>query len=349
MQKKVSEKIPGLFLFLLKQARFAMKILYDDDRAEEERCRKEVLSLAEHRLKRENPMELEVFTYCCSVRGKEHIRRDIPCQDASCLEEVAEGLYLLVVADGCGSAAKADEGSRAAADRAKAFIESEMPLKSRNRTVKILKTLCCASLLEADRYLSALAEDRNGHESDFATTLTVCLYDANLRRLGFAHIGDGAIWVRSNGEYKKLTSEIRPPFMPDHYVTLLYQGASHWLCGEAKDVGAVLVCTDGMLKAIQPELSFRDGAAFCRPVFEYFLNRQIFSKDDPRDIAPQIRGSLDAVEKRHLHALVEARINRNFQCFCGDDVSGDPAALITDLLWRIRDDKTVCAVIQNDE
>ncbi|MGN0961952.1 MAG: protein phosphatase 2C domain-containing protein [Clostridia bacterium] len=297
-------------------------------------------------------MELDVFTYCCSVQGKEHIRRDIPCQDASFLEEVAEGLYLLVIADGCGSAAKADEGSRAAAVRAKAFIESEMPLKSRNRTVKILKTLCCASLLDADRFLSNLAEDRHCRESDFATTLSVCLYDANLRRLGFAHIGDGAIWVRTNGEYKKLTTEIRPPFMPDHYVTLLYHGASHWLSGEAKDVSAVLACTDGMLHAIQPEPSFCDGSSgsvFCRPVLEYFLNRQIFSKDDPQDIASQMRGSLDAVEKRHLHALVEARINRNFQCFCGDDVSGDPAVLITDLLWRIRDDKTVCAVIQNDE
>ena len=329
-----------------------MRIRYDDDRAEEKRYRNEAFSLTEHRLKRKDPMKLKVFTYCCSVRGKEHFKKGVPCQDASFLEEVAAGLYLLVVADGCGSAAKAGEGSRAAAARAKEFIESEMPLKSRNRTVKILKMLCCTSLLEADRYLSDLAEDRNGRESDFATTLTVCLYDANLRRLGFAHIGDGAIWVRSNGEYKKLTTEIRPPFMPDNYVTLLYHGASHWLSGEARDVSAVLACTDGMLNAIEPEPSFCDGSSgspFCRPVLEYFLNPLTFSKDDPRDIAPQIRGSLDAAEKWHLHELVEARIHRNFQCFCGDDVFGDPAELITDLLWRIRDDKTVCAVIRNDE
>ena len=293
----------------------------------------------------------KVITYCCSVQGKEHIRRDIPCQDASCLAEVAEGLYLLIVGDGCGSAPKAGEGSRAAVTRVKDFIESEMPLKSRNRTVKILKTLCYASLLEADRYLSALAEAQHCRESDFATTLTVCLYDTDLRRLGFAHSGDGAIWVRANSEYKKLTTEIRPPFMPDNYVTLLYHGASHWISGEAHDISAVLSCTDGILKAIQPKPSFYEGSlpvAFYRPILEYFLNPLTFAKDDPRDIAPRILRSLDTAEKRNLHKLIEAQIDKNFLHFCGEDVMGDPAEIITDLLWEVRDDKTVCAVIQND-
>lgn len=240
----------------------------------------------------------KVITYCCSVQGKEHIRRGIPCQDVSCLEEVAEGLYLLVIADGCGSAPKAGEGSRAAVTRVKDFMESKMPLKNRNRTVEILKTLCYTSLLEADMYLSALAEDQHCRESDFATTLTVCLYDAGLRKLGFAHIGDGAIWVRSNGVYKKITREIRPPFMPDNYVTLLYHGASHWIFGEAHNISAVFACTDGIL--------------------------------------------------RNLHQLIEAQIDKNFLHFCGEDSLGDPAKIITDLLWQVRDDKTVCAVLQND-
>ena len=293
----------------------------------------------------------KVITYCCSVQGKEHIRRDIPCQDASCLAEVAEGLYLLVIADGCGSAPKAGEGSRAAVMRVRDFMESKMPLKNRNRTVEILKTLCYSSLLAVDMYLSDLAEDQHCRESDFATTLTVCLYDAGLRRLGFAHSGDGAIWVRSKGVYKKLTTEIRPAFMSENYVTLLYHGASHWISGEANDISAVLACTDGILKVVQPKPSFYEGslpADFYRPILEYFLNPLTFANDDPRDIAPQILRSLDAVEKRSLHQLIEAQIDKNFLHFCGDDVLGDPAEIITDLLWQVRDDKTVCAVIQGD-
>lgn len=289
-----------------------------------------------------------VTTYCCSVQGKKHSRNGIPCQDASCLKEVADGLYLLIIADGCSSAPKADEGSHAAITRVKDFIQSKMPLKSRNRTLKILKNLCYASLLEADTYLSDIAKEQNCSESDFATTLTVCLYDTTFQRLGFAHIGDGAIWIRSKDNYKKLTTEIRPPYMPDNYVTLLYHGASHWISGEANDVDAVLLCTDGILSAIQQKPSFYAGSplsAFYRPMLEYFLNPLTFSKDDPEGIELQILRSLNVDKRQSLYNLIEVQIDKNFQHFCGEDTLGDPAGNIAELLWQIDDDKTICAVM----
>ena len=190
-----------------------------------------------------------------SVAGASHTRDDLPCQDAFRVTE-ADAALVVAVADGLGSAALSDLGASAATEAAAA------------RAAELTNDPCRAAIegvIAARDALEKLACVEDCEIRDLACTLIVLVA---ARRIGIAHVGDGAAVGLCDGEPYVLS----PP-APSEYVNEVDSLASDdWvdhvrpvLCIEAID--AVGVHTDGCQHA-----AIRHGkahAGFFRPLFDY--------------------------------------------------------------------------------
>ena len=139
--------------------------------------------------------------FAVSVPGNGHIRREIPCQDAS-------GVWLtprpcIIVCDGRGSASLSHLGARAAV---KAF-RSQCAVMER-RLAAILDSPRCGAL-EWTRFCRMmirtvaqqkieLAEEHNCSEREFDFTIAFAVLGQC--RIGCFQVGDGALTVQRNGE-----------------------------------------------------------------------------------------------------------------------------------------------------
>jgi len=132
-----------------------------------------------------------------SVRGTSHLRAGIPCQDHAQVATIpALGppqALIAVASDGAGSAARSDEGARAACS---AFLEfSRLALDWVCRAEHLTDSFGSDVLADLRADIAALAKDQNEPISAFACTLLGALVtpDAAL----FVQIGDGAVVYRT--------------------------------------------------------------------------------------------------------------------------------------------------------
>ena len=151
-----------------------------------------------------------------SVKGTSHVDSDQPCQD-SCkimVHEAAEGDVLIAAcADGAGSAAHSDEGSKIACD---VFIElGEQFLRDECSSDPLTKDVVEYWLQEIRDGIQVKAVELDVEVRQLATTFLACI----VRPAGsvFIQIGDGAMVYRSNedlqyafwphtGEYANMTN-----------------------------------------------------------------------------------------------------------------------------------------------
>ena len=67
-----------------------------------------------------------MITYGYSIQGKSHIQRGVVCQDSSKVQRLRANVYMGIVADGVGSAAHSDIGSKMAVDALFAFCNEHI-------------------------------------------------------------------------------------------------------------------------------------------------------------------------------------------------------------------------------
>jgi len=161
--------------------------------------------------------------YGASVRGTSHQRTGQPCQDAHGWRLLADGGILCAVADGLGSAARADEGSQRAVTAALDALEASLTEGD------------CAGLAAGEEAAigeairGAFASARSALEfacdeaplRDYATTLLLAAATAHWTAVG--QIGDGAMIGRwpdgrletlslpQRGEYANETTPLTNP------------------------------------------------------------------------------------------------------------------------------------------
>ncbi len=138
-----------------------------------------------------------------SVAGVSHLRSGLPCQDAHACRIMEDGLLVVAVADGAGSAAKADVGSQVAVELAVAPIFADWKKGDRSKIRMGLRNASSDESGEAVRRLSveAIVTVRVGLEElarqdeialrEYATTLILVVATANW--LSAVQIGDGAV------------------------------------------------------------------------------------------------------------------------------------------------------------
>ena len=137
--------------------------------------------------------------FAASIPGFGHIRRDIPCQDASLA--VLACRPALIVCDGRGSAAHSHFGSRAAVKMFRSQIAILEPvissiLDNAESTEESWHNFCRIMCRTLAQVKLDLAEERNLSEKEF--DFTVAFAVTGKKFIGCFQIGDGAIVLRQN-------------------------------------------------------------------------------------------------------------------------------------------------------
>ncbi len=191
-----------------------------------------------------------MITYGFSVQGKSHIKRGTVCQDYSKVVELGGGWYLGVVADGVGSAPRADVGSRMATEALCNYCRQNIDPKMSDGQ---LENMVRRGYEHAWGEIVRHAQKENAVIDHFDTTLSAALY--NGEKVIYGHAGDGGILVRQyDGQIRPITK--RQKGADGTSVIPLRGGELSWEFGIYEEkAAAVLLATDGMLDGVfQPVL-----------------------------------------------------------------------------------------------
>lgn len=143
-----------------------------------------------------------ITTYNFSIRGRDHIKYDMPCHDYSLVRDISASWKLALVADGVGSCSHADIASKIAGDTAADLIIRQFPTAADDEAyIGVLM----ASMHGAANAVEAYVEDHDpGNERQYQTTLTVGVMSKS--RLFYANAGDsGIVALDTDGIYHIVT------------------------------------------------------------------------------------------------------------------------------------------------
>ena len=203
-----------------------------------------------------------------SAVGTAHTKRHEPCQDAFGQRRLPNGLLLMAVADGAGSARYSAHGAKTAVTVALASMEDELRFKTPTDEQTWTRVMT-AVFQKAGAAVSDQAQSHGASPREYASTLLVVAASDNWIVSGM--VGDGALVLldRSNalqrvttpqrGEYANATNFITGTHMLQHLAVEYRQ----------MQVKGIAVLTDGLLNL---SISFPDNepfAGFFGPLFRY--------------------------------------------------------------------------------
>ena len=187
--------------------------------------------------------------HAVSVQGNGHIRREIPCQDAS-------GAWFsprpcLIVCDGRGSAKLSHLGAAAAVRSFRsqcAVMEKRLEnlLDTRRCEPKEWLRFCQMMARTVCQQKIELAEEHCCHESEFDFTIAFAV--VGQRRIGFFQVGDGAIVIQRHGVCSTVFMPDKGEF--DNQTSFLHPGDEnskklHAVTLDAHGVSGIAATSDG--------------------------------------------------------------------------------------------------------
>lgn len=190
-----------------------------------------------------------IFEYGFSLIGKSHISNEKCCQDAHRIMRMENGWIIAAVADGVGSAANSQIGSRIAVDTVVQFCNECMPY---DYNIINIKSMMRTAYNYAFKCIARVAENENNPIESYDTTLSMVIYDG--KRIIYGHSGDGAIiGLTTFGDYVEIT---KPQKGSDGVTVIpLRGGYTNWeIDTYEEDLAAVMLMTDGMLETLCPYL-----------------------------------------------------------------------------------------------
>lgn len=126
-----------------------------------------------------------------SEQGTSHVQHDLPCQDAYAWK-VIDDYLMIVVADGLGSALRAEQASNAIAEEVQhLFVEKQAAFAQQAVSEEGQKAILRSIFVESRALLEQIASIEEAPLKDYASTLLVAILHPN----GFVagQIGDGAM------------------------------------------------------------------------------------------------------------------------------------------------------------
>lgn len=233
-----------------------------------------------------------------AVRGISHERLDLPCQDVQGYRTLPNGLLLIAVADGAGSAPLSDQGARCAVDEALRALEVSLEnLQPGGRPAweQLLRDAFSAAR-EAVLCLAGVQPDAENDLFDeyaaareYACTLTCVVAAADCLAVG--QIGDGA--VVAAGEDGLL-------FAATRLQRGEYANETHFLTGAEvldplvievveRPVEEIAVMSDGLIRLALKMPGQQPHAPFFQPLFRF-----IHAVDDEEEAVRQLAGFLSS-------------------------------------------------------
>lgn len=211
-----------------------------------------------------------------SVAGASHVLRGAPGQDAHLWLVRADGLLVLAVADGAGSAARGCEGARIAVERVVEVLDGSIgagPAGDREpggpdlpEDPEAARALFVGAFAAARRLVDARAEAEGAETREFACTLSCAV--ATGERLLAAQVGDGLVVAcGKDGVWSVVLGPRRGEYANE--TTFLTAGAGL----DALDVAvvtpapvAVAATTDGLLRLASDLAAGRPHTPFFEPL-----------------------------------------------------------------------------------
>ena len=186
-----------------------------------------------------------IYSYGVSLPGTYHIKNDIVCQDWHQIIRCGRKMAIAAVADGLGSAAHSDVGSKIAAAVSAEYCKRHITMRTMPElALRIIRD----AFVAAQRVIKNVSEEK-GHSIDlYDTTLTLAVLIRDT--LYYGHSGDsGMIALTAEGRYEQVTQQQRdeegrvfPLFFSDKWEFARY----------GKKVASVFLATDGMLETLFP-------------------------------------------------------------------------------------------------
>jgi hypothetical protein len=201
------------------------------------------------------------LVFGASVRGPDHEREDLPCQDAWARGPLGDEGAALCLCDGAGSAAHPEIG----ATTASAAILGALREARGEPLDEALRMACHAGR-------GALVREASARGVPLAAlSCTVVAVVAVGDRVAVAHIGDGAVLARRRGgDLSVLSAPERGEHANETFFLTSSSWESHLRVGLHEGIEALCALTDGCQDA-----SLRRGpplapfAPFCAPLFDF--------------------------------------------------------------------------------
>jgi serine/threonine protein phosphatase PrpC len=226
-------------------------------------------------------MKKEICFYGVSLTGSSHALRGVVCQDAHKIQRLKNGCVIAAVADGVGSAKRADIASRIAADSFVGFCAAEM---KDEMTVEETEALIKGGYALAESNIEAESLKAGESIIEYDTTLSAVIF--NGKRIVYGHSGDGGIvGLTTDGEYKRITF---PQKAADGVCVIpLRAGKNTWEIGHCADeYASVLLATDGVYDILFPYLLKGQECEIYIPLIRYFMDNTVLgiSEDNQKEI-----------------------------------------------------------------
>jgi hypothetical protein len=194
-----------------------------------------------------------------SAPGTSHLGRAVPCQDAHICVADAGGTLVVAVADGAGSAARAERGALAAVARATESLAGSAPDADGMRE----------AFRAAREALEALAAAEGLEPRDLACTLT-CVH-ASGHTLVAGQVGDGlAVVRRPDGVIEAVTHPQRGEYANEaSFLTGPGALATIEIAVVDAKVDAIAVVTDGLLRLAADLSTGEPHGPFFLPLWDF--------------------------------------------------------------------------------
>ena len=218
-----------------------------------------------------------------SLRGKSHLKNNMPLQDWHALRVLPNGWSLAVICDGVGSKPFADEGAKVAAN---AFADFVVRFFGSYQDAKSVLTLLKCAAHYATGKISQAAHEKGRDIHDYSTTLHAAIFANGI--IYYFHSGDGgAISLTEDGSFERITE----PQKEDEYVIPLLAGPEAWTTGISKSrAQSVLLCTDGLYNKLAGSVLKKYGEGIDKGICTFFLNPWCFENwENPETILNQMK------------------------------------------------------------
>jgi serine/threonine protein phosphatase PrpC len=205
-----------------------------------------------------------------SVMGTSHISQGRPCQDANATVVTDDGSLIVAVADGAGSAKRAEEGSQCVVQCATKYLREKLA-DSKPQSIEQCEELIREAFRRARSGLEEIAPGEN--LDDVATTLLLTVVTDGW--LSTIQIGDGAVVCRTPSGAIRVLSKLGDHEYLNETTFLTspdYQRYLHIVTVPSEEISGLAMLTDGIeLLAIR----YADNTGhepFFRSVFEFTEN-----------------------------------------------------------------------------
>ncbi len=205
-----------------------------------------------------------------SVIGKAHLQQNKANEDAYCLASRLDGVLVLAVSDGAGSASCGAEGAELATTCALSFLsEIELPT-----TEESWQTLMLETLQHIHNALEAHAANQQKEARDFACTLLVTILTPS--SIVALQIGDGAIIGVNNETLTRLTRAAYGEYASETVFVTSQDYLEHCSCVvmPSETLEGLALLTDGLEPVVMNLQADEPFAPFFTPLFRFAGNEK---------------------------------------------------------------------------